>query len=124
MEWNITAHDERGYVEVITSGVADGEGSLKMAAALAETMQAHRCKKALIDHRKVEFIIGDTKSFNNRPQAFREADPNMGIMIAEIIRREHVGHFEYLKTIFVQLGHTVSVFQDRDKALTWLLTET
>ncbi len=121
MEWNIAAHTEDGYVEIITSGIADGDGSMKMAGALAETMRANRCKNALIDHRNVEFIIGDTKAFNNRPRAFREAGPNLGIKIAEIIRPEHLGHFEYLKTIFVQMGHTVSVFQDRDEALAWLL---
>ncbi len=121
MEWNTTAHVEDGYVEIVTTGVADGEGSMKMAIALAETMRAHRCNKALIDHRNVEFIIGDTKAFNARPQAFRGEGPAVGIKIAEIVRPEHTGHFKYLETVFERMGHTVSVFQDRETALAWLL---
>ncbi len=121
MEWTTAAHDKEGFVEITTTGIADGEGSMKMAIALAEVMRTHRCNKALIDHRNVEFIIGDTKAYDTRPRAFRGAGPAVGIKIAEIIRPEHLGHFQYLKTIFEQMGHKVSVFQDRDEALAWLL---
>ena len=121
MEWNILEHNDDGYVEIVTNGVADGEGSMKMAKALAEIMQAHRLTKALIDHRNVEYVIGNKAVFDERPKAFRGAAPDLGIKIAEIIRPEHRGHFQYLETIFTQLGHQVSIFQEKDPALAWLL---
>jgi hypothetical protein len=121
MEWNIVEHVEDGYIEIITAGVADGEGSMKMAKALADSMRTHQVKKAIIDHRKVDYIIGNTTAFNDRPKAFDNAGPNLGIKIAEIIRPEHTGHFKYLETVFENLGHKVSVFRHKDEALTWLL---
>ena len=60
MKWEIVVHDEDKYIEVITSGIADGDGSLNMAKAIAQTMRAHRINKALIDHRNVESVIGNT----------------------------------------------------------------
>ena len=96
---------------------------MKMAKALADAMRTHQMKKAIIDHRNVDYIIGNTAAFQDRPNAFSGAGPNLGIRIAEIIRPEHAGHFKYLETIFERMGHQVSVFRKKEEALTWLLAE-
>ena len=87
MNWKIILHDEDKYIEVITSGIADGDGSLNMAKAIAQTMRAHRITKALVDHRNVESVISDTMNIYHRPKVFRLIGAILGIKIAEIIKR-------------------------------------
>jgi hypothetical protein len=123
MEWIVVVHEEEKYVELVTKGVADGEGSMKMAISLAESMRAQRINKAILDHRNIDYIIGSSTAFNDRPKAFNGAGPSLHVKIAEIIRPEHMGHFKYLETMFTHMGHNVCVFEDRDKALAWLLTD-
>ena len=121
MKWKIVVHDEDKYIEVITSGIADGDGSLNMAKAIAQTMRAHRINKALIDHRNVESVISDTMNVYHRPKVFRLIGVIFGIKIAEIIKPEHVEHFKFFETVCRNLGYQLSVFQDKDEALAWLL---
>ncbi|MBN2104270.1 hypothetical protein JW835_09550 [bacterium] len=121
MKWKILINDKDNYIEVITSGIADGDGSLNMAKDIAHTMRTHRIKNALIDHRNIESVIGNTTDVYHRPKVFRLIGAIMRIKIAEIIKPEHVGHFKFLETVCFNQGYQISVFQDKDKALAWLL---
>ena len=121
MEWKFIVHAEDGYVEAVSRGVADSDGSLEMAKALGETMRANRISKALIDHRNVDYIIANTAGFNNRPSVLPAAAVPLKIKIAEIIRPEHSGHFKFLETIFDSLGYKLATFHETEKAMTWLL---
>jgi hypothetical protein len=122
MEWNLVIHDEDRYLEVVTIGMVDGDGTIDMAKAIAKTMKSHRLTKALIDHRNVEGLIGDTSATYSRPKIFRFIGLTLGIKIAEIIRPEDEGHFRFFESVCLNQGYRLSVFQDKDKALTWLLT--
>jgi hypothetical protein len=121
MKWKIVVHDEDKYIEVITGGIADREGSLNMAKAIKHTMRAHRLIKALIDHRNVGSVIGDTTEVYQRAKAFRLIGVVLRIKIAEIIKPEHLEHFNFFETVCLNHGYQLSVFQDKDKALAWLL---
>jgi hypothetical protein len=121
MEWKIAINSERKYIEVITSGIADPAGSLEMAKAIAGTMRANRIMKALIDHRNVESVTGNTVEIYNRPQLFRIIGLILGIRIAEIIKPEHLDHFKFFETVCVNRGYQLSIFQDKGEALSWLL---
>jgi hypothetical protein len=121
MQWNILIHDEDGYVEIITSGLADRDGSLNMANAIAHTMRTHRITKVLIDHRNIEDVVGDTIDIYNRPKIFRQIGVIFGIKIAEIVKPEHWEHFRFFETVCRNQGYRLSVFQEKDKALAWLL---
>ena len=121
MKWEIAVYDEDKYIEVITSGIADGDGSLKMAKAIAQTMRAHRITKALIDHRNVESVIGSTMDVYHRPKVFRLIGAILRIKIAEIVKLEHVEHFKFFERVCLNQGYQLSVFQDKDEALAWLL---
>ena len=123
MEWNLVIHDEDGYLEVVTGGMVDGDGTIDMAKAIAQTMKSHRLTKALIDHRNVVGVIGGTSAIYTRPKMFRFIGLTLGIKIAEIIRPEHEGHFRFFESVCLNQGYRLSVFQDKDKALTWLLTQ-
>ena len=122
MEWNLVIHDEDKYLEVVTSGMVDGDGTIDMAKAIAQTMKSHQVTKAIIDHRNVVGVIGDTSATYNRPKIFRFIGLTLGIKIAEIIRPEHEGHFRFFESVCLNQGYRLSVFHDKDKALTWLLT--
>jgi hypothetical protein len=121
MEWKIIIHDEERYVEVITSGLGDREGSLNMAKDITHAMRTHRITRALIDHRNIEEVAGKTIDVYNRPKVFRLIGAILRIKIAEIIKREHIEHFRFLETVCLNQGYRLSVFQDKDKALAWLL---
>lgn len=121
MEWNFIVHAEEGFVEVVTRGVADSDGSLEMAKALGESMRANRISRALIDHRNVDYIIANTAGFNSRPSVLPAAP--LKIRIAEIIRPEHSGHFKFLETVFDSLGYKLATFHETEEAMAWLLAD-
>lgn len=121
MEWIIEINDENKYIEVITSGIGDKDDSLKMAKALTFTMKTNRIVKALIDHRNLVSFTGDTIDIYNRPKLFKIIGVLLRIKIAEIIRPEHLDHFKFFETVCVNRGYQISVFQDKEKALSWLL---
>ena len=120
MKWKIVVHEDK-YVEVTTNGIADRDGSLSMAKAIAQTMRAHRITKALVDHRNVESVTGSTMDVYHRPKVFRLIGAILRIKIAEIIKPEHVEHFKFFEMVCLNQGYQVSAFQDKDEALTWLL---
>ena len=124
MEWKIEIHDEDKhkdrYVEVITSGIADKDSSLNMAKAITYTMKTNRITKALIDHRNLVSVTGNTIDIYNRPKLFGIIGAILRIKIAEIIKPEHIEHFKFFETVCVNQGYQISVFQDREKALSWL----
>lgn len=121
MEWNIVMHDKDRYVEVITSGIADKDSSLKMACAIAHTMRTHRVTKVLIDHCNIEGVAGTTIDIYDRPAVFKLIGILLSIKIAEIINPEHWEHFRFFETVCRNRGYQLSVFEDKDKALKWLL---
>src|SRR5512141_2763820 len=98
MEWKIVVHAEDKYVEIITSGLADRDGSLNMARAITHTMRTRRINRALIDHRRVEGVVGSTIDVYDRPRAFSLIGAILRIRIAEIIRPEHAEHFKFFET--------------------------
>jgi hypothetical protein len=121
MEWKIVINDEDRYVEVTTSGIADKDGSLDMAKAITHTMRTNRITKALIDHRNVVSVMGGTVDIYDRPKLFKIIGAILRIKIAEIIKPEHLEHFKFFETVCVNQGYQISVFQDKEKALAWLL---
>ena len=123
MEWNISIHDEDGYVEIVTSGMVDGNRTVDMSKAIAQTMRSHRMTKILIDHRNVVGVIGNISATYNRPKIFRFIGITLGIKIAELIKPEHEEHFKFFEAVCQSHGYQLSVFQEKDKALTWLLTQ-
>jgi len=121
MEWEIDINDEHKYIEVITSGIADKDGSLNMAKAISHTMKTNRITKALIDHRNVASVTGSVTDIYNRPKLLRIIGAILRIKIAEIIKPEHLEHFKFFETVCINRGYQISIFQDKEKALSWLL---
>ncbi len=121
MEYEISVHDVEGYIEVVTKGVADTEGSLGMAKAIKEIMQQHRMKRVLIDHRNIESVSGRIIEIYDRPKIFRVIGVILNIRIAEIIKPDHVKHFSFFETVAFNQGFKISIFQEKLPALEWLL---
>ncbi len=121
MEYEISIYNEEKYVEIVTKGVADKDGSLSMAKIIKETMQQHRMTRALIDHRNIESVSGETMEIYNRPRLFRIMGIVLNIKIAEIIKPDHVKHFRFFETVCINQGIRISIFQEKTPALEWLL---
>ena len=45
MEWTITLNEEKQYAEIVTSGIADRDGSLYMAKAISKALNKNKIKK-------------------------------------------------------------------------------
>ncbi len=121
MEIEIRIYKEEKYVEVVTKGVADRDGSLSMAKTIKETMQQHRVNKVLIDHRNIESVSGKTIEIYDRPKLFRIIGVVLNIKIAEIIKPDHVKHFRFFETVCINQGYRISIFHEKLPALEWLL---
>jgi hypothetical protein len=122
MEWELMVHKEGRYIEIITKGVADYDGSLSMAKNITETMSANRMTKVLIDHRNITGFSGKTIEIYDRPKALKLVGLILGVKIAEIIRPEHIEHFRFFETVCRNQGFRMSIFQEKTEALQWLLT--
>ena len=121
MDWEIIIHEKERFIEIITSGHADRDGSLKMATAITENMRKHRIKKALIDHRNISEVSGGITDIYYRPQILKIIGAIFRIRIAELIKIEHMDHFRFFETVCKNQGFQVSIFQEREKAINWLL---
>ena len=121
MEWKIDINEEDKYIEVITSGIANKEDSLNMAKAISHTMKTNRITKALIDHSNLVSVTGATIDIYNRPKLLKIIGLILRVKIAEVIKPDHIEHFKFFETVCVNRGYKISVFQDKEKALSWLL---
>jgi hypothetical protein len=122
MEWELIVHKEEKYIEIITQGVADYDGSINMAKSVTETMRNNRITKGLIDHRNITGLSGKTIEIYYRPKALRLIGLILGIKIAEVIKPEHIEHFRFFETVCRNQGFTMSIFQEKSEALKWLLS--
>jgi hypothetical protein len=121
MEWEIRIHNEEKYIEVITKGVADKDGSLNMAKIITETMRQRRITKVLIDHRNIESVSGEIIEIYDRPKLLKMIGIILGVKIAEIIKPDHMKHFSFFETVCINQGFRISIFQEKLPALEWLL---
>jgi hypothetical protein len=121
MEWTITLNEEKQYVEIVTSGIADKEGSLRMAKAISTALRKMKIEKVLIDHRNVSEASGGTLEIYQRPMDFKEMGIVPNVRIAEVVKPEHKEVFSFLETVCVNFGYIFSIFHDRNSALEWLI---
>jgi hypothetical protein len=121
MEWTITIKEDNQYVEIVTIGVADRDGTLDMAKAIAIAMGKNKIKKALIDHRNINSVSGETVEVYQRPKQFEEIGVIRGIKVAEVVKPEHSEFFNFLETVCKNRGYNFSIFNDQKSALEWLL---
>jgi hypothetical protein len=121
MEWEIVINEEHKYAEVTTRGIADKDSSLAMAKAIINETKAKQIKKILIDHRNLVNVIGSTMDIYERPRSLRDSGAIPGIKIALIIKPEHWEHFKFFETVCVNQGFLMSIFQDKEEAMSWLI---
>lgn len=123
MEWTITIKEEYQYAEIITSGIADGKGSLEMAQAIAIAMRKNKIKKALIDQRNIDSVSGGTVEIYQRPKQFQEMGVIYDLKVAEVVKPEHKEFFNFMETVCINSGFEFAIFNDQKSALEWLLKQ-
>ncbi len=121
MEWKVVVHEPDRYVEVVTAGLADKDGSLMMAESISKAMRAARATRALIDHRGISGVSGSAIDIYDRPSALRFIGAILRIRIAEVVRPEHQEHFAFFETVCRNQGFQFAVFNDPEDARAWLL---
>ncbi|MBN1472448.1 MAG: hypothetical protein JW925_11760 [Syntrophaceae bacterium] len=121
MEWDIVINDEHKCIEVVTRGIADKDSSLVLAKDVINKLNATQFKKVLVDHRNLEKAIGKIIDIYERPKLYKEHGVKLGTKLALIIKPEHSEVYEFLETVCVNQGFLVSIFQDKEKALAWLI---
>ncbi len=121
MEWTITVNEENQYIEVVTSGIADLDGSLNMAKAIPLALSNYKIKKILIDHRNITSVSGRVADVYSRQKQFQDMGVVQGIKIAEVIRPEHADFFKFFELVCINRGYLFSVFNEKESALGWLL---
>ena len=121
MDWEIIINEKDRMIEVITSGQADRDSSLKMATAINKIMWKHRIKKVLIDHRNISEVSGDITDIYYRPRILRIIGAIFTLRIAELIKIEHLEHFRFFETACKEQGFQISIFYEREIAINWLL---
>jgi hypothetical protein len=121
MDWELVVHKEEKYLEITSHGVADYDGSIKMAKFINETMRHNRITKVLIDHSNITGVSGKTIEIYERPKILGLLGLILGVKIAEIINPEHMEHFRFLETVCKNQGFNLLLFRDRKEALDWLL---
>ncbi len=121
MEWTITIKEDDQYAEIVTSGVADRNGSIEMAKGIGIAMSEKKLTRALIDHSNIVSVSGGALNVYQRPKQFRDMGVINWLNIAEIVRPEHANFFGFLETVCVNSGFGFAIFNDRESALEWLL---
>jgi hypothetical protein len=121
MEWTIILNEENQYAEIVTSGIADRDGSLHMVKAICIALSKKKIKKVLIDHRNISTVLGRTLEIYDRPVEFKEIGVITGIKVAEIVKPEHKQFFTFLETVCMNRGYMFSISIDHKSALDWLL---
>jgi hypothetical protein len=120
MEWEFTIH--KNYIEISTKGIADKNSSMAMAKAITAEMRKNKIKRALIDHSDLDSVTGRAFDIYERPKILRIIGAILGIRIAEIVKPEHREHFKFLETVCVNQGFQLQIFDEKDKAIEWLLS--
>ena len=121
MEWDIVIHDDPKYAEVITRGLADKDSSLNMAQTIISEMKAKKIKKILIDHRNLENVAGSILDIYERPKLLKDSGVELGTKIALVIKPEHSEHFKFFETVCLNQGFLISIFFDKEEAISWLI---
>jgi hypothetical protein len=123
MEWTTTINDKMQYLEIVTRGVADRDGSLNMAKTIAVVMKEKRIKRLLIDQCNIESVSGQITEVYQRPKQFVEIGVINEVKIAEIVKQEHKEFFNFLELVCINNGYTFAIFTDKKSALEWLLKQ-
>jgi hypothetical protein len=121
MEWDIYIHKKEGYLEIITRGEANQDSSLLMAKTITNNMRRNLLIRVLIDHRNIGSVSGRVTEIYNRPKILKLIGAIMKIRVAEVIKPEHRKHFHFFETVCLNQGYSVSIFQEKEEALEWLL---
>jgi hypothetical protein len=121
MEWTITLNEENRYAEIVTSGVADRDGSLEMAKEISWVLNHSKITKLLIDHRNISAVSGGIVEIYQRPKEFKKIGMILGIKVAEVVKADHMAFFRFLETVCINRGFMFLTFDDKKSALKWLL---
>jgi hypothetical protein len=121
MKWTLSVNEENQYVEIITRGDVDKDGSLNMVKDIMTASSQKKIKKILIDHSNIDSVSGEPLEVYNRPKEFEKMGIIPGIKVAIVVKPEHEVFFCLFERLCRNRGFQFTIFLDHKSALDWLL---
>ena len=119
MSINLKFNEEAGYIEVSVNGDFSLKTLKKIAEGVTDFVKKHNCNYILNDLRNAT-LDDSPLSVYSMPKTSLEAGIERKVKRA-ILVNELGPDYRFLETVFVNQGNIVKIFENFDKAKTWLL---
>jgi hypothetical protein len=118
MTREITYLEDKGVVQLRTSGTYEMEAEVETLERMAAELRKHNCNKCIFDHRETD-VIARTMTSYDRSALYEEIWGDRSTRAA-IVFKELNEDFRFLETVLRNRGWSVRIFDDYDAAMDWL----
>ncbi len=119
MSINLKFNEEAGYIKVSITGDFSPQTLKSIAKEVAACIKKYNCNYILSDLRNAT-LDDSPLSVYSMPKTSLEAGIERKIKRAILVNKL-TSNYHFLETVFVNKGNTVRIFDDFNKAETWLL---
>ena len=121
MEWTIEYIAEQQLIYIKTKGILTNENANLMIKDVVQEMAKHECLKQIVDHRETIFELS-VREYYERPDINKEIGISYSWKIAMVFK-ELSENTRFMETVFRNRGYNFHQFDDIDKAMEWLLSD-
>lgn len=121
MEWTFEIDPAARIAEIRTRGVLDGRSAERMRNETMAHFKAHGIVRCLLDHSGLEGSTLGTLDIYGMPKAYDKLDFPRDFRLALIYSPLLAENARFFETVCRNNGYEVSVFNDRQAALDWLM---
>lgn len=121
MAWSISFNPELKVIEVKSSGTWDAEQDARMLQELKSKSDQHTCQLYLIDHSEAKLNFRLIAIYD-RPTIYEQLNITKKARAALIMDKIGEDHL-FFENVCVNRGFNVRVFDSRDNAVEWLLSD-
>ncbi len=121
MDWKIDYLKEDGIVYVKMLNPISLEGTIQLCVEANAFAREHQAHRYLIDHRGVDMAMSIT-DIKNVPYKFKEVGADFTGETAILLDSSSPSRdrFEFLKNVLYLASMHFELFDDKEKAVTWL----
>ena len=118
MPYSVKYNQKKDCIMVAVQGELNLPTLQNMASEVSEIVNRTDCRMILNDLREVELPAGPFDIIK-MPDTAKDAGVTPSCKRALIVG-DRASNFRFLETVFINKGHMVKMFADRDSAETWL----
>ncbi len=119
MSINLQFNEEAGYIKISVTGDFSPQTLKSIAVEVATYVKKYNCNYILKDLRNAT-LVDSAVSVYSMPNITINAGVERRIKRA-IVVNELTPDYHFLETVFVNQGNIIKLFEDIEKAKTWLL---